>query len=269
MIYQDITENRKLKSGIFCSVLFSAFNPRGLSVCLAFFPGFYASIFQMAKNISYRLLFIIFFTFTTMSVMPLLFLPLFILNIIAILGEPQQVFTEAIFLLTATAVPLIVLFIIYRLLAVLRNPGIFFAVSAIFMSFISYLNFPHELTGSNPANTSNLIGIGIVFLVFTGLINSYFFNKFFIRKNYSGSPAIFFSVGVVVGTLIAEWIFSLYAGESIFLNFYIDAGEFILKNFDVNIFYLDFYGTVGIFLSAIVSFLSLFFVMVMKLLKRK
>lgn len=199
----------------------------------------------------------LYLTVGSMLVMPLLHLPFILINLPILLTQDiQRLIPQLSFLLMFTGIPLLVLFGIYQLSKMIKDQYIFFVLVFLLISLVSYFNFTTRfiLTDSNNAWKPLLLGIPLG--VFFSFMLTYFWKRIILLKKYREAQFLRVPLLLVLIVLFAETVSHWFLRDSLLLMAYIVVGDFLMK-FGVNIFYIDYYGFVGIFLSLLTSTISL------------
>lgn len=205
-----------------------------------------------------KLVYILYFTITSTLVLPLLHIPIILLNLPILLTEDINFLVQELtFLVGFGGIPLLILFAVYKLSDKLKNPSIFFILTFLLLSVMSYFNFTVGFILTDTSNALKLLLLGIVLGLYTSFILTDFWKKVIVKKNYPQARILYIPLLLTVLMLFVDWIFTLTVGESLILRIYVAVGEFILKYLTINIFYIDFYGFVGVFLSLLSSTSSL------------
>lgn len=195
-----------------------------------------------------------YFTVVSMFLAPLLHLPLMI-SFFAPVFSFEYLGEELMFLALVTLVPLVVLYGVYRLAKLVKSTTVFFLFTFLLLSGVSYFNFTIRPALTDPANALRLLVLGVALGLFTSGVLTYFWKRIFLLKKKGETGLLKPSLVFVTGILLVEWLAIVTTGENLLLKVYIAVGNFI-KPF-ANIFYLDFYGFVGLFLSLAASIISL------------
>lgn len=195
-----------------------------------------------------------YFTVVSMLLAPLLHLPLMI-SFFAPVFSFEYLGEELMFLALVTLVPLVVLYGVYRLAKLVKSTTVFFLFTFLLLSGVSYFNFTIRPALTDPANALRLLVLGIALGLFTSGVLTYFWKRIFLLKKKGEARFLKPSLLLVAGILVVEWLAIITTGENLLLKVYIAVGNFIKPL--VNIFYLDFYGFVGLFLSLVASMTSL------------
>lgn len=205
-----------------------------------------------------KLVYILYFTIATMLIMPLLHIPMILFNLPIFLTEDINFLVQELtFLVLVGGIPLLALFAVYKLSDRLKNPSIFFTLTFLLLFLISYFNFTVGFILMDTSNALKLLFLSIVLGLYTSFILTYFWKEIMVKKNYEQAHILYMPLLLTILMLFVEWIFTLIMGESLILRIYIVVGEFILKYLYINIFYIDFYGFAGVFLSLLASTSSL------------
>lgn len=196
----------------------------------------------------------VFFTVVSMLLAPLLHLPLMI-SFFAPIFSFEYLGQELMFLALVTFVPLVVLYVIYHLAKVVKSEAIFFFITFLVLVGVSYFNFTIRSALSDPANALRLLVLGVALGLYASGVLTYFWKQIFLLKKTTEVNPLKLSLALIIGVLVVEWLVMVTTGENLLLKVYIAVGNFIKPL--INIFYLDFYGFVGLFLSLVASATSL------------
>jgi|GEM_PF-4208413 len=197
-----------------------------------------------------ELTYIAFFMVTSMLLAPLLHLPLMI-GFFAPIFSFEYLGQELMSLALVTLVPLVVLYVVYRLAKAVKSELFFFLITFLVLAGVSYFNFTIRSALDDPANALRLLVLGVVLGLFTSGVLTYFWKRIVLLKKSEEARLLKPSLILVVGILAVEWLVMITTGENLLLEVYIAIGKFIKPL--ANIFYLDFYGFVGLFLSLIAT----------------
>ncbi|QHO63486.1 hypothetical protein [Candidatus Chazhemtobacterium aquaticus] len=201
-------------------------------------------------NLSAHIIYLLFFTAVIMLLPPLLHLPL-VLSFLPSLSISSHWFLELSFLFGVTLIPLLVIYVFSKLILVIKKPSYFIILSALLLILVSYLNLDYSFILVNQANATRLLVFGLIFTLYTSLVLSYFWKKIFVKGYVSYAHLLKPSLYLVAFLLFIEWLIMITTGRNLLLDLYILLGESLIEL--INIFYLDFYGFVGIFFSLLAS----------------
>lgn len=157
---------------------------------------------------------------------------------------------EMIFIFVVTGVPLIALYVVNLVSKKLKNNTLYFIFNFIFIAVMSYVNFTTDFILSDKANAFKLLLILVPFWLMGAYILTIVRKELYCKKPHQKAiNAIKVSIALVLLILLAEAFLS-FTGiyKNFLLNIYERAGEFLL-NLNINIFYIDYYGFVGVLLS--------------------
>lgn len=205
------------------------------------------------KQKNAELTYMAYFTVVSMLLTPLLHLPLMV-SFFAPIFSFEFLGQELMFLALVTFVPLVVLYVVYRLAKAVKSEVIFFLITFLVLTGVSYFNFTIRSALSDPANAWRLLVLGIALGLYTSGVLTYFWKRIVLLKNQAEVKFLKPLLILVAGILVVEWMIMITTGENLLLEVYIAVGNFIKPL--VNIFYLDFYGFVGLFLSLIASLVA-------------
>lgn len=206
------------------------------------------------KQKNAELAYMAFFTVVSMLLAPLLHLPLMI-SFFAPIFSFEFLGQELMFLALVTFVPLMVLYVVYLLAKAVKSEVIFFFITFLVLTGVSYFNFTIRSALDDPSNAWRLLVLGIALGLCTSGVLTYFWRQIFLLKNQVEVRFLKPTLILVAGILVIEWLVMIATGENLLLEVYVAVGNFIKPL--ANIFYLDFYGFVGLFLSLVASVSSL------------
>lgn len=195
-----------------------------------------------------------FFTVVSMLLAPLLHLPLMI-SFFAPIFNFEFLGQELMFLALVTFVPLMVLYVVYLLAKAVKSEVIFFFIAFMLLAGVSYFNFTIRSALSDPANAWRLLVLGIALSLYTSGVLTYFWKRIVLLKEQAEVRFLKPPLILVAGILVIEWLVMITTGENLLLEIYIAVGNFIKPL--ANIFYLDFYGFVGVFFSLVATITAL------------
>lgn len=197
-----------------------------------------------------HIVYLLFFTVVIMLLPPLLHLPL-VLSFFPSLFTSSHWFLELSFLFGVTLIPLALIYIFYKLILVIKKPSHFFVLSTLLLILVSYFNLDYSFILVNQNNATRLLVFGLIFTLYTSLVLSYFWKKIFVKGQVSYTHIFKPSLYLVAFLLFVEWSVMIITGRNLLLDLYVFMGESLIEL--INIFYLDFYGFVGIFFSLFAS----------------
>lgn len=195
-----------------------------------------------------------YFTVVSMLLAPLLHLPLMI-GFLSSLLTSRYWGQELLFLLLFTAVPLVVVYMVHCVAKVIKNQKLFLMFTFLLLAGVSYFNFTIPFVLDNPGNAIRLLVGGLGWGLFTSIVLTNFWKRIFLLKKTDEAKLLEIPLLLVTGILVVEWFMMVTVRTNLLLEVYIAGGE-LLKPL-VNIFYLDFYGFVGLFLSLVASVSSM------------
>ncbi len=201
-------------------------------------------------SLSAHIIYLFFFTIVIMLLPPLLHLPL-VLSFFPSLFTTSHWFLELSFLFGVTLIPLLLIYIFYKLIQVIKKSSHFFILSTLLLVLVSYFNLDYSFILVNQNNATRLLVFGLIFTLYTSLVLSYFWKKIFIKGQISYTHLLQPSLYLVAFLLFVEWLIMITTGRNLLLDLYVFIGESLIEL--INIFYLDFYGFVGIFFSLLAS----------------
>ena len=201
-------------------------------------------------SLSVHIIYLLFFTIVIMLLPPLLHVPL-ILSFFPSLFTTSHWFLELSFLFGVTLIPLLLIYIFYKLILVIKKPSHFFILSTLILILVSYFNFDYSFILVNQNNATRLLVFGLIFTLYTNLVLSCFWKKIFIKGQISYAHLFKPSLYLIAILLFVEWLIMIVTGRNLLLDLYVFIGESLIEL--INIFYLDFYGFVGIFFSLLAS----------------
>ncbi len=196
-----------------------------------------------------------FFAVVSMLLMPL------IIGLMELLNLPITLFFENsryavdnfIFFLRVTTFPLLALLLMYKLSIKTKNQNIFFLITFLLLAITSYFNFHTKAVLQDTNNALKLLFIGIPLGIYTSFVLTYFWRKIMVQKEYAKAQLLRLPLLLTLALLFIELISSIVFFDSFILSIYIMIGEFLKNRQIVDIFYLDYYGFAGLFLSLVTS----------------
>lgn len=183
--------------------------------------------------------------------MPLLPLPIYIFNLPILLSlDAKYLLPELRFMALFTISPLLILFI-WSYILKLKSKILYFLLTLLLVVSVGYFNFTINFVLSNFTNALRLGFLYLVFSVFVSLVLTYLQQRLFHSKQAPSLEIVRIPILLAVGILVASWV-GIVVGNNLLLNLYIATGE-TLQTIGVNIFYADWYGFIGVFLSLVVT----------------
>lgn len=149
-----------------------------------------------------------------------------------------------------TISPLLILFI-WSYILKLKSKILYFLLTLLLVVSVGYFNFTINFVLSNFTNALRLGFLYLVFSVFVSLVLTYLQQRLFHSKQAPSLEIVRIPILLAVGILVASWV-GIVVGNNLLLNLYIATGE-TLQTIGVNIFYADWYGFIGVFLSLVVT----------------
>lgn len=208
---------------------------------------------MISKNLT-KLIFVVYFAIVSTLILPMLHIPIILLNFPVLLFNDVTFFVEQIiFLVVIGGIPIIALFLFYKLIDKSKNKYSFFLITFLIMASLSYFNYTIQFILTDNINAKKLLMIGIIFVLYSCFNLTYFWREIINKKNMNLTKRLYFPLILTLLVLLIDWMYPTISGDSLILRIYIIVGEFILKYSNINIFYIDYYGFVGVFLSLIAS----------------